>query len=119
MQLDLEAHRQSIGENPIRECSGGEFSVARRKEHRAWHLQLIGQRPRCPLVIGAISNDDFQCISVRQKGQVLPTIAIELTGPWRLDVHDATDTIIHVLYIERATGFETDVVSGIAQRRKK
>src|SRR5215469_11679287 len=64
VQLDLEAHRQAIREDPVGKIASGELLVARREEHGA----ALGQRQlrqlgAAPLVIVTVADDELHQVS--------------------------------------------------------
>src|SRR5690348_16852653 len=60
VQLDLEAHRQAILEDPLGQLAGGQLLVARGKEHgTAVGKGELAQLRTTPVIVGAIADDEL------------------------------------------------------------
>src|SRR5215469_14788135 len=120
VQLDLEAHRQAIREDPVGEITRGELLVARRKEHGAALRQChLAELCAAPLVIATVADDELHQVMRREARQLLVAIASFLARAGSLDVHDLHHPRIDVCQCHRAAGLERYPQARIAQRRKQ
>jgi hypothetical protein len=116
VQLQLEAHWQAVGDQPVGQRCRWQLVVHRRKKQRTegCKLPFLDHLTR-PFVVGAVFEDEFELVVGGQQGQVLPTIPIALAGAGGFDVDDARDARVDLANIEGARGFQRNGVAGVTE----
>src|SRR3546814_2878470 len=108
VQLKLQAHRQIVGNDPVREGTNIDLAVTRREQHLSGtSIQpVLDQLADSPVIILAGTDDELDLIVARYAGDVLVAVTRDLRGPRRFKVHYTTDTLIHHGDIECTTGLQ-------------
>jgi hypothetical protein len=134
MQLGLETHGQSVGDDfldqfapPNGRLAGGNFLEAGvllvrcermhpGEKQRTDFLELVpGNLFFGPLIIFQCADDEFDFVSGFQMRDVLREIAGNFAGGGAFEVHDAMDARVHFRYVMRAAGFQEDGEAGITE----
>src|SRR3546814_10936422 len=69
VQLQLEAHRQTVGQNPFDQLCRCQLSLTRREQHGTAVVEAVFDDAfACPVVIGTITNHELDFV-VRQIGR--------------------------------------------------
>src|ERR1700722_20331932 len=72
VELNLEAHRQAILENPVREVARGQLLVARRKQHGTPGIEAeLAQLGATPLVVRTPTNNKLHQIVGRKPPELV------------------------------------------------
>ena len=75
MQLDLEPHRQSVGEDPLRKLPGILTALARGKQHFASVGQgVLPEAVSCPFIVRTVADDELYLVVAREMVQVLISV---------------------------------------------
>src|SRR5690606_5174908 len=108
MKLQLKAHRQIIGKDPLRQLHRLYLAKTGRKKYLAHpfaETMFIHLESR-PFIIFTTADNELNLILDLQLGEIFPPIAIYLTGPRRLQIHHLDYARIHVIEGQRPTGFQ-------------
>ena len=106
--LQLQSHRQRVGEYPGRERSGVQHAVHRGEEHGRHPAgePLARDDVAGILVVGAILDHELDLIRCGQAAKVRPVHLLRLPRARTLDVDDPDHTRGHVLDAAVTAGFE-------------
>src|SRR5215472_11692548 len=112
VNLDLQAHRNPISQDPFGECRGLQGS-----EHRA-HQDGVhapvevarANRGARPLIVGAIGQHELDFVTRAQVLEVAPQVAIAFPAARAFEVHDLDDARVEAAHIDGARGFDHDCV---------
>src|SRR6185437_277453 len=120
VQLDLEAHRQPVLEDPVGELSGGQLLVARREEHGAAAFQpVLAEFRAAPLVVAAVADHELDEVPSAEPRELLITVARLLPGPRRFDIDDPYDTLVNSLERHGTARLDRDAAPRIAELSQK
>src|SRR3546814_20770415 len=76
VQLQLEAHRQTVGQNPFDQLCRCQLSLPRREQHGTAVVEAVFDDAfACPVVIGTITNHELDFVVRQQSIEILPEIA--------------------------------------------
>src|SRR4051812_37017010 len=109
MQLDLEAHREPVGQDPLRELARLELTVAWREQYAAALRELqIVQLGTTPFVVGPRGDHELDLIGLPEQLQLLIEVARLFPRARGLHIDDAADARIHFGDLQCAAGLERD-----------
>jgi len=134
MQLSLETHGQSVGDDFLDEFAprngslaggnffeGGVLLFGRKgmdpgeKERANFCEPMFGDLLFGPFVVFQRADDEFDFVGGFQMGEVVGTIAGGFAGGGTFQVHDAANSGIHFGEVVRAAGFQEDGETGLAK----
>jgi len=127
MQLNLQAHWQSIPEQPFRQRSqeGTPIVVPLRREHRA---EQHGTRLResvsfhhvdGPLIIPSTCDDEFRLIFLAEMAQIVPMHTVIHLTAGTFDVQNDACPGINRSYVDGPTRFDEHVKTVLTQERNQ
>jgi len=120
VQLSLEAHRQAISDDPIRQLTRRDLLVTRREQHRAALIEsVLTHALHSPLIVRARAKHELHFVMRGQQRQVVPAVTSDFTGIRRLDIDDAGNPRVDAGDVDGTAGFERNRVAGITQRRQQ
>src|SRR5262249_54438180 len=110
VRLELQPHRQAVGENPGRELASAHDAVDRREQHRGGLRHEVVARHDVPreLVVGAVLDDELDLVGRPQTLEVGPVHLVGFAAAGAFHVDHAHDAVGYLVDAEMAAGFEHD-----------
>jgi len=116
VQLHLEAHGKSIGNDPVGEFTRSQFAVRRGKQDGTTILQFVFVYPGDrPLIIFPACKDDLDLIVSGQVIQIAPEIPRHFTRARRFQVDDLAYACIDVSNLQCSRSFQRNLMALVTQ----
>src|SRR6185503_12187098 len=117
VQLQLDAHRQFVGEHPLRQRLWIEDAVHRGQMNRggAANERMPSDHVSGKLVVGAILDDELDLVVGTKPLEVFPVVLRNLAAAWALHIEDRHDVSGNTLRAAMTTGLEQHRLAAVEQ----